>query len=53
MSTSASPSASSAFRPVDLAMAMVVVVVWGVNFVVMKWGLRSLTPFQLGALRYL
>ena len=33
-------------------MAMVVVVVWGVNFVVMKWGLRSLTPFQLGALRY-
>lgn len=30
-----------------------VVAVWGVNFVVMKVGLASLTPFQLGAGRYL
>jgi O-acetylserine/cysteine efflux transporter len=30
-----------------------VVVVWGVNFVAMKVGLHSFTPFQLGAARYL
>ena len=48
-----SPSSSPSFRSADLLLAVVVVVVWGVNFVVMKWGLRSLTPFQLGALRYM
>ena len=48
-----SPSSSPSFRSADLLLALVVVVVWGVNFVVMKWGLRSLTPFQLGALRYM
>lgn len=32
---------------------MVIVVVWGINFVIMKWGLQSLTPFQLGAMRYI
>jgi O-acetylserine/cysteine efflux transporter len=32
---------------------LLVVVVWGINFVVMKVGLASLTPFQLGAGRYL
>lgn len=37
----------------DLAAALVVVVLWGLNFVAMKWGLRSFTPFQLGAARYL
>ncbi|MDO9113175.1 MAG: EamA family transporter [Polaromonas sp.] len=36
----------------DLAAALVVVVVWGVNFVVMKFALRDFTPFQLGAARY-
>ena len=46
-------SASPAFRSSDLLLALVVVVVWGINFVVMKWGLRSLTPFELGAMRYL
>ena len=51
-SPSSSPSPLS-FRSADLLLALVVVVVWGVNFVVMKWGLRSLTPFQLGALRYM
>jgi len=30
-----------------------VVLVWGTNFVAMKLGLRELTPFQLGAGRYL
>lgn len=36
----------------DLAAALAVVVVWGVNFVVMKFGLRDFTPFQLGTARY-
>lgn len=40
-------------EPRDLASILLVVVTWGVNFVVMKVGLHSLTPFQLGAGRYL
>lgn len=36
----------------DLAAALVVVLVWGVNFVVMKFALRDFTPFQLGTARY-
>jgi O-acetylserine/cysteine efflux transporter len=36
----------------DLAAALAVVVLWGVNFVVMKFALRDFTPFQLGAARY-
>lgn len=36
----------------DLAAALIVVVVWGVNFVVMKFALRDFTPLQLGAARY-
>ncbi len=36
----------------DYLWALVVVTIWGVNFVVMKAGLKSFTPFQLGALRY-
>ncbi|MBK5205619.1 MAG: EamA family transporter [Polaromonas sp.] len=36
----------------DLVAALVVVL-WGVNFVVMKIALRDFTPFQLGAARYL
>jgi O-acetylserine/cysteine efflux transporter len=27
-------------------------VLWGVNFVVIKWGLRGISPFVLGALRF-
>ncbi len=37
----------------DLAAILLVVGVWGINFVFMKIGLASLTPFQLGAGRYL
>ena len=36
----------------DLAAALIVVVLWGVNFVVMKFALRDFTPLQLGAARY-
>lgn len=36
----------------DLIAAGVVVLLWGVNFVVMKFALRDFTPLQLGAARY-
>ncbi|MGV7210928.1 EamA family transporter [Oxalobacteraceae bacterium A2-2] len=44
---------SSSFAPRDLLAALLVVLIWGTNFVAMKVGLRTLTPFQLGAGRYL
>ena len=37
----------------DLGAALGVVVIWGLNFVAMKFALRDFTPFQLGAVRYL
>ena len=43
---------SNALSGRDLMAALVVVVVWGVNFVVMKFALRDFSPFQLGAARY-
>jgi O-acetylserine/cysteine efflux transporter len=36
----------------DLARALCVVLVWGLNFVVMKLGLQGLSPMLLGALRF-
>ena len=37
----------------DLAAALGVIVIWGLNFVAMKFALHDFTPFQLGAARYL
>jgi O-acetylserine/cysteine efflux transporter len=37
----------------ELAAALAVVLIWGLNFIVMKTALRHFTPFQLGAARYL
>ncbi|TWI61496.1 O-acetylserine/cysteine efflux transporter [Pseudoduganella lurida] len=37
----------------DLLAALVVVIIWGTNFVAMKVGLRYFTPFQLGVGRFL
>ena len=37
----------------DYLAALFVVLIWGTNFVAMKFALRELTPFQLGAGRYL
>lgn len=37
----------------DLAAVAVVVLIWGMNFVVMKIGLAWFTPFQMGAGRFL
>lgn len=36
----------------DLLAALAVVVLWGLNFIAMKWGLESFTPFELGGMRY-
>jgi O-acetylserine/cysteine efflux transporter len=41
------------FSARDSAFALFIVVSWGMNFVVMKHGLASFTPFQMGAARYL
>jgi O-acetylserine/cysteine efflux transporter len=39
--------------PKDLLLALVVVVAWGINFVVIKMGLHGVPPMLLGALRFL
>lgn len=36
----------------DWALALIVVVIWGLNFVVTKVGLQGLSPMLLGALRF-
>jgi O-acetylserine/cysteine efflux transporter len=36
----------------DYAAALGVVLIWGTNFLAMKFALRDMTPFQLGAGRY-
>ena len=40
-------------RPIDLGLALMVVVVWGLNFVVVKAGVTHLPPLLLGALRFM
>jgi O-acetylserine/cysteine efflux transporter len=40
------------FSSKDYVAALFVIVIWGINFVVMKYGLQSFTSFQLGAARY-
>ena len=37
----------------DLGAALTVVIIWGLNFVATKHGLRWFTPFQLGCARFL
>jgi O-acetylserine/cysteine efflux transporter len=46
------PAAQSVLSGRDLVAALGVVLIWGLNFVAMKWSLRDFTPFQLGAIRY-
>ena len=36
-------------RPVDLVLALLVVVVWGLNFAVIKTGVAEVPPLLLGA----
>ena len=40
-------------QPKDLLLALVVIIVWGMNFVVIKIGLHEMPPMLLGALRFL
>lgn len=37
----------------DWALALLVVLAWGLNFLVIRWGLDELPPLLLGALRFL
>lgn len=39
--------------PKDLLLALVVIIVWGLNFVVIRLGLDAMPPMLLGALRFL
>lgn len=53
MKSSAShPSHAGALSRGDYLRALGVVIIWGLNFVVMKLGLQSLSPMMLGALRF-
>ena len=45
--------APSRFSRGDMACALGVIVIWGLNFVVMKLGLQTLSPMVLGALRFM
>ncbi len=40
-------------QPKDLLLALVVIIVWGMNFVVIRIGLDGMPPMLLGALRFL
>ncbi len=46
------PHQTSTFSSRDYLSALAVVVIWGLNFVFMKFALHDFTPFQLGAARY-
>jgi len=47
------PQRPPSYSPLDLFSALAVVVIWGLNFVVMKTVLQDFTPFQMGFFRYL
>ena len=36
----------------DLCLALLVIIAWGLNFIVIKYGLDGLPPMLLGALRF-
>ena len=37
--------------PKDIALVLAVVIVWGVNFVAIRWGVDEVPPLLLTALR--
>ncbi len=45
-------SATIPMRPKDMALALLVILVWGVNFSVIKVGVVGVPPLLLGALRF-
>lgn len=44
---------NTSLTPRDLSLALLVIVVWGLNFAVIKVGVADMPPLLLGALRYL
>ena len=50
--SAATASSPSGMGRADWASALVVIVIWGLNFVGMKWGLATLSPLLLCALRF-
>ena len=40
-------------KPIHIVQALIVVLVWGVNFVVIRWGLNEVPPFLLATLRFI
>jgi O-acetylserine/cysteine efflux transporter len=46
------PHHTSTFSSRDYLSALAVVVIWGLNFIFMKFALHDFTPFQMGAARY-
>jgi O-acetylserine/cysteine efflux transporter len=46
------PHQTSHFSSRDYLCALAIVVIWGLNFIFMKFALRDFTPFQMGAARY-
>lgn len=51
--SSSAHSSSVAIDPADLALMMLVVLVWGMNFAVIKLGVVSVPPLLLGAMRFM
>jgi O-acetylserine/cysteine efflux transporter len=47
------PHQASHFTTRDYLSALAVVVIWGLNFIFMKFALHDFTPFQMGAARYI
>ncbi|MFZ1872288.1 MAG: EamA family transporter, partial [Chania sp.] len=37
----------------DRLLALLVVIIWGMNFVIIKYGLQGMPPFLLAGLRFL
>jgi O-acetylserine/cysteine efflux transporter len=46
------PHQTPDFNSRDYLSALAIVVIWGLNFIFMKFALRDFTPFQMGAARY-
>lgn len=46
------PLQTEHFSTRDYLCALAVVIIWGLNFIFMKFALRDFTPFQMGAARY-
>ena len=46
------PYKTTHFTNRDYFSALAIVIIWGLNFIFMKFALRDFTPFQMGAARY-